>query len=128
MDFQKWTVAAGSSGFPVGECPSFFLLPGGPSPSTGATHVHKASYGGKDWMQVGRYDEGAPGTSGNWTGLLPAVKIDAGDFYASKDFYDPVRDRRINWGWAKVPPASTQTLPRVITWDEELQQLLYTPA
>jgi len=51
-----------------------------------------------------------------------------GHFYASKDFYDPVKKRRINWGWAQVPPASTQTLPRVITWNPELQQLVYSPA
>ena len=48
-------------------------------------------------------------------------------FYASKDFYDPVGKRRINWGWATVPPASTQTLPREVTWHPELQQLVYSP-
>ena len=34
--------------------------------------------------------------------------VDTGALYASKDFYDPVKNRRINWGWARVPPASTQ--------------------
>ena len=48
-------------------------------------------------------------------------------FYASKDFYDPIGKRRINWGWATVPPASTQTLPREVTWHPELQQLVYSP-
>lgn len=127
-DFIHWRVASGNAGFAKGECPSFFPLPGGPSPSTGATHVHKASYGGKDWMQVGIYNEGGVGSSGNWTGVLPPVRIDAGDYYASKDFYDPKKDRRINWGWAKVPPASTQSLPRVVTWDEEIKQLVFAPA
>lgn len=32
--------------------------------------------------------------------------------------------RRINWGWATVPPASTQTLPREVTWDSGVGQLL----
>jgi len=34
---------------------------------------------------------------------------------------------RINWGWAKVPPGSTQTLPREITWNPELQILVQSP-
>jgi sucrose-6-phosphate hydrolase SacC (GH32 family) len=55
------------------------------------------------------------------------VKIDAGSFYASKDFYDPVKGRRINFGWATVPPASTQSLPREVTWHPELQQLVFSP-
>ena len=50
-----------------------------------------------------------------------------GAFYASKDFYDPVGDRRILWGWAQVPPASVQTLPREILWDAHLQQLVFVP-
>jgi sucrose-6-phosphate hydrolase SacC (GH32 family) len=45
----------------------------------------------------------------------------------SKDFFDPVKGRRINFGWATVPPASTQTLPREVTWHPELQQLVYSP-
>lgn len=49
--------------------------------------------------------------------------------------YDPVQQRRINWGWAKVIfgkatnawDASCHTLPRVVTWNPELQQLVYSP-
>ena len=44
-----------------------------------------------------------------------------------QDFWDPVRQRRINWGWARVPPSSTQTLPREVTWHPELQQLVFSP-
>ncbi len=37
-------------------------------------------------------------------------------FYASKSFFDPVQGRRIFWGWAIVPPASTQvSYVRVLT-------------
>ena len=121
-------------GFPGGECPSFFELPrttpgAGPAPAGAPvpTHVHKASHQGKDWMQVGTYTAGPPRSNGNWTALLGEVKIDAGSCYASKDFFDPIKGRRISWGWATVPPASTQTLPREVTWHPALQQLVYSP-
>ena len=60
--------------------------------------------------------------------------IDGGNFYASKDNEYPTLDgstRRINWGWATVPPASTQTLPREITFNaaaRTLEQALATYA
>ena len=38
-----------------------------------------------------------------------------------------MKGRRINFGWATVPPQSTQTLPREVTWHPELQQLVYSP-
>jgi hypothetical protein len=51
------------------------------------------------------------------------------NFYASKSFFDPVgAGRRIYWGWALVPPASTQTLPRVTTYHAALKRLIFTPA
>merc|ERR1712186_95263 len=51
-----------------------------------------------------------------------------GRFYASKDFYDPVKDRRINYGWAQTAgPTQVQSMPREITWHPELQQLVYSP-
>ena len=134
MDFRMWYRIGKQPGFPEGECPSFFPLPrttpgAGPAPAgaVAPTHVHKASHGGKDWMQVGSYTAGPPKTNGNWTALLAEVKIDAGHCYASKDFFDPVKGRRINFGWATVPPQSTQTLPREVTWHPELQQLVYSP-
>ena len=134
MDFKTWYRIGKQPGFPVGECPSFFELPSttpgaGPAPQGAPipTHVHKCSHGGKDWMQVGTYIAGPPKTNGNWTALLPETKIDSGNMYASKDFFDPVKKRRINWGWATVPPASTQTLPRQVTWHPELQQLIFSP-
>jgi len=36
---------------------------------------------------LGTYTAGPPRANGNWTALLPEVKIDAGNSYASKDFY-----------------------------------------
>lgn len=34
--------------------------------------------------------------------------------------------RRILWGWATIP-SGAQTLPREITWNPELQQLVHSP-
>lgn len=90
------------------------------------THVHKASHGGKDWMQVGTYVENGPNQNGNWTAEKD-VEIDVGSFYASKDFYDPVKHRRINFGWVRIGGGSTQSLAREVTWNPELQQLVYSP-
>eukprot|EP00948_MAST-09A_sp_MAST-9A-sp1_P001800 g1800.t1 len=131
MDFKTWYKIGKQPNFPGGECPSFFPLPrftpGSviPKEASNYTHVHKASHGG-DWMQVGHYTPNGVKSAGVWVGE-PEVKIDMGHFYASKDFYDPVKKRRINWGWATVPPKSAQTLPREITWNAELHQLVYSP-
>jgi len=85
-------------------------------------------------MCVGTYTEGPAKTAGKFTATpgikagLKETKIDTGRFYASKDFYDPVKNRRINWGWATTAgPTQVQTLPRDITWHPELQQLVYAP-
>ena len=134
MDFKTWYRIGMQPGFPEGECPSFFPLPrttpGAGTARHGAptyTHVHKASHGGKDWMVPGTYTAGLPRTDGNWTTTAKEQLVDAGHLYASKDFYDPVKGRRINFGWATVPPASTQTLPREVTWHPVLQQLVFSP-
>merc|ERR1740121_2701544 len=133
MDFKTWYKIGPQPRFPRGECPSFFPMPpitpgAGPAPDNAKpyTHVHKSSHGGKDWMQVGTYVENGVKQDGNWTAEAE-VEIDVGQLYASKDFWDPVKKRRINWGWARVPPQSTQTLPREVTWNPELQQLVYSP-
>merc|ERR1719277_2287540 len=50
--------------------------------------------------------------------------------YASKDSEYPTRSgdkRRINWGWARVPPQSTQTLPRAITFNAAARTLEQAP-
>ena len=80
-------------------------------------------------MQVGTYTSPtAPKTNGKWVGATE-VMIDSGTMYASKDFFDPVKKRRINWGWARQGPSciSSQTLPREVTWHPELQQLVHSP-
>jgi len=152
-DFKTWARAAdGATPFVVAECPDFFPVPPpctgngcalpGP-PGFNPTHVHKHPDGG-DWYTFGAYDAGADGTSGVWAlannttdprGLpLDASQLLGGamTFYASKSFLDPVGGsggaaRRIYWGWALVPPASTQTLPRVTTFHAALQRLIFSP-
>jgi beta-fructofuranosidase len=55
-----------------------------------------------EYYTVGTYDHAADryfpdaGFPDNDYGL----RYDYGDFYASKTFYDPVKRRRILWGWA----------------------------
>ena len=128
------------------ECPSFYPLPG-PTPGTEAAyeaeraagtlpnHVHKTSAGG-DWWQIGTYVAGPPKTLGTftatpgWEDVFAQRRIDTGNFYASKDNVYPTKagdSRRINWGWATVPPASTQTLPREITFNAEARALQQYP-
>ena len=149
MDFVHWARPAdGHTPFPVAECPDFFALPAPCSgngcsdpapPGFAPSHVHKHSDGG-DWYTFGVYADGAVGTSGTWapygnTSDPRGLPLDASallpgsmKFYASKSFYDPVgAGRRIYWGWALVPPASTQTLPRVTTYHAALQRLIFTP-
>ena len=125
--------------FPQGECPSFFplpkLVPGteeadheGPMP----THVHKRSDGG-DYMQLGIYDEGEQNTTGTWTPLagVGAQRVDLSPgwgLYASKDFHDPVKDRRILWGWLTTVDYGIQSLPRVLHFHPQLRQLTFNPA
>lgn len=144
----KWHAVGKSADLRQCECPSLFPLPA-PTPGTeGAharlaasgslpTHVHKTSCGG-DWWQLGTYDEGAMNTTGSfkptpgWEDLFEQRKIDMGFFYASKDAVFPSRDgaaaRRVNWGWARVPPDSVQTLPRVITFNAVARTLEQAPA
>ena len=79
-----------------------------PSPATVLpTHVHKWTVHSVDFMQVGRWIDGLPGAAGHWELLDPnshepvGRRIDAGPFAASKDLWDPVKKRRILYGWAQ---------------------------
>eukprot|EP01050_Picozoa_sp_SAG11_P009123 SAG11_NODE_839_length_6916_cov_7.427314_2_plen_408_part_00 len=147
-DFVRWSSPPNASDgtvmdkplFPQGECPSFFPLPklvpgteGFAGAAAGAlpTHVHKHSSGG-DYMQVGTYDEGAENTTGIWTPLagVGPQRIDAAPgwgLYASKDFHDPVKDRRINWGWLTTTEYGIQSLPRELHYHPQLRQLTFNP-
>ena len=134
----KWYEIGTSRDLRKCECPSFYPLPAATPGFEAAyaaaaaaavgsalpTRVHKTSCGG-DWWQIGTYGAGAPKVLGTftatpgWEDVFDQRKIDQGQFYASKDNTYPslppsTAQRRINWGWATVPPASTQTLPREV--------------
>lgn len=47
--------------------------------------------------------------------LIDGGSQDKGTTHASKDFYDPVKDRRILWVWGTVP-SGIQTVPRELTY------------
>jgi len=142
----KWYEIGKNKDFRQCECPSFYPLPKA-TPGFEAeydsalkagslpTHVHKTSCGG-DWWQLGTYYPGAPkqpdhfNVTAGWEDVFVQKKIDQGKFYASKDGEYPTKDgatRRINWGWAQVPPASTQTLPREITFNAAARTLEQAP-
>ncbi|VAI40565.1 unnamed protein product [Triticum turgidum subsp. durum] len=65
------------------------------------------------------------------------LRYDYGDFYASKSFYDPVKKRRVLWGWANesdtVPDdrnkgwAGIQAIPRKIFLSRSGRQLIQWP-
>ncbi|KAK4345798.1 hypothetical protein RND71_035974 [Anisodus tanguticus] len=68
-----------------------------------------------------------------WKGL----RLDYGNYYASKSFYDPSKNRRIVWGWAnesdtvdddiKKGWAGIQTIPRKLWLDPSGKQLVQWP-
>lgn len=142
----KWYTIGKSPDFRQCECPSVYPLPAA-SPGTEEAYdaaqkagtlpniVHKTSCGG-DWTQLGTYVPapakvlGSFNATPGWEDLFVQKRIDQGGFYASKDNEYPTLDggkRRINWGWAQVPPASTQTLPREVTFNVAARTLQQYP-
>ncbi len=143
----RWSDLGKNGAFRQCECPSFYPLPP-PTPGFEAayaaaasgsglpTHVHKTSCNG-DWWQLGTYVAGHPGAqdafepTAGWEDEFNQRRIDGGNFYASKDNVYPTRDstrtRRVNWGWARVDPASAQTLPREITFNAAARTLEQAP-
>ncbi|KAH7516564.1 hypothetical protein FEM48_Zijuj10G0148400 [Ziziphus jujuba var. spinosa] len=64
------------------------------------------------------------GLKDGWTGL----RYDYGNFYASKTFYDPLKHRRILWGWANESDAQLDdTIPRKVWLDPSGKQLVQWP-
>ncbi|KAG1354491.1 beta-fructofuranosidase 1 [Cocos nucifera] len=108
----------------------------GPGPRV--KYVLKASLDEKkqDYYAIGTYD----GEEGTWTPDEPEMDVgiglryDYGKFYASKTFYDPVKERRVLWGWTAETDsewadllkgwASLQTIPRTVLYDDETKSNL----
>ncbi|KAL7133596.1 hypothetical protein ABFS83_12G151800 [Erythranthe nasuta] len=151
-DFVHWVKAKhplhSRGGTGNWECPDFFPVSvfgkNGLDTSfvgSGIKYVLKVS------LDVTRYEYYTLGTYSNekdryvpdkgmidgWNGL----RYDYGNFYASKSFFDPSKNRRILWGWAnesdstaddvKKGWAGIQLIPRTILLDPNGKQLLQWP-
>ncbi|WOL02346.1 beta-fructofuranosidase, insoluble isoenzyme 3 [Canna indica] len=151
-DFVKWVRAkhplhsAKNSG--MWECPDFYpvALRGKLGLDTsvigaGVKHVLKMSLDltRYDYYTLGKYDDNLDKYVPQNTSLdnHSGLRYDYGNFYASKTFYDPVKLRRILWGWAnesdtpKVDSdkgwAGIQLIPRTIWLHRNGRQLLQWP-
>ena len=73
------------------------------SPLTHILRQHGSAGCDGDCMSLGRWVDGGVGEVGNWSAAVGVpdepMLIDAGAYYASKDFWDGATGRRINWGW-----------------------------
>ncbi|MQM17265.1 hypothetical protein Taro_050234 [Colocasia esculenta] len=153
-DFVHWAKAArplhSREGTGMWECPDFFpvALSGRKGLDTSAGSVKKVKHVLKvsldetryEYYTVGSYVDEAvdayvpDGTSpDDRTGL----RLDYGNFYASKTFYDPAGKRRILWGWSNESDsvaddvakgwAGIQAIPRVLWLDTTGRQLVQWP-
>ncbi|KAF2537594.1 hypothetical protein F2Q68_00022899, partial [Brassica cretica] len=71
--------------------------------TTGSSRVHvlKVSFGGHDCYVIGTYSSENEdfAADSEFTNTTADLRYDHGTFYASKAFFDSVKNRRINWGW-----------------------------
>ena len=139
MDFKSW-YKVGFTTLKLGDCPTFFPLPSiTPGSAAGLTdadyaampnYVHKAG-SGNDQVQVGTWTDGQPGpegvgTAGTWVQHGGSVPLDNGKTHASKDFWDPVKKRRIMWVWGTLK-GGLQTIPRDMTYNPKTNKINYAP-
>nr|CAB3486992.1 unnamed protein product [Digitaria exilis] len=154
-DFRRWTRvrrplhSAPATG--MWECPDFYPVSKdgrrvGLETSVMGTrvkHVLKNSLDLRryDYYTVGVYDRRAeryvPDDPAGDEGESRRMRYDYGNFYASKTFYDPVKKRRILWGWANESDtaaddvakgwAGIQAIPRTVWLDPSGKQLLQWP-
>nr|CCV19962.1 beta-fructofuranosidase, insoluble isoenzyme IVR1.2_1A [Triticum aestivum] len=160
-DFRRWIKAhhslhAGLTG--MWECPDFYpvAVPGGrrhhqngvdTAELHDSTVAAEVKYVLKVSLDVTRYEYYTIGwydhAKDRYTPDLDfpdndyGLRYDYGDFYASKSFYDPVKKRRVLWGWANesdtVPDdrnkgwAGIQAIPRKIFLSRSGRQLIQWP-
>ncbi|KAL8517756.1 hypothetical protein ACS0TY_015830 [Phlomoides rotata] len=152
-DFKHWVKAQhplhSRNGTGNWECPDLYPVStvhmnGLDSSTTGphVKHVLKVSLDltRYEYYTLGTYDVAAKdryipdeGMIDGWKGL----RLDYGNFYASKSFYDPAKRRRIVWGWANESDttddslakgwAGIQLIPRSVVLDPSGKQLLLWP-
>ncbi|XP_066347176.1 beta-fructofuranosidase, insoluble isoenzyme 3-like [Miscanthus floridulus] len=161
-DFKRWVKAhhplhSGLTG--MWECPDFFpvAVHGGSrrhhrrGVDTAELHdralAEEVKYVLKVSLDLTRYEYYTVGTYDHATDQYTpdagfrdndyGLRYDYGDFYASKSFYDPVKRRRILWGWANesdtVPDdrrkgwAGIQAIPRKLWLSPRGKQLIQWP-
>ncbi|KAG8648693.1 beta-fructofuranosidase, insoluble isoenzyme 1 [Manihot esculenta] len=151
-DFKQWVKAKhplhSSPKTGMWECPDFFpvSLSGQNGLETSVVgqnvkHVLKVSLDltRYEYYTVGTYDKKkdryTPDNTSvdGWGGL----RFDYGNFYASKTFFDPSKNRRILWGWANESDsvkddmqkgwAGIQAIPRRISLDASRKQVIQWP-
>lgn len=68
----------------------------------------------RDYYAVGSYDVAteAFAPANQDLDVIYGLQYDHGKFYASKSFYDPVKQRRINWGWANESDARAHDIAK----------------
>nr|AEV46309.1 apoplastic invertase [Solanum tuberosum] len=153
-DFIKWAKAQhplhSSPHTGNWECPDFFPV------SLKNTNGLDASYRGKkkvkhvlknsldvnrfEYYTIGMYDTKKDRyiPDNNSIDGSKGLRLDYGNFYASKSFYDPMKNRRIVWGWTNesdVLPddeikkgwAGIQAIPRKVWLDPSGKQLIQWP-
>ncbi|XBI92218.1 hypothetical protein VPH35_029328 [Triticum aestivum] len=151
-DFMRWTrVRKPLHSAPTGmwECPDLYPVTVDGRQNgldTSVTSSPKVKHVLKNSLDLRRYDYYTVGTYNrkteryvpdNPTGDEHHLRYDYGNFYASKTFYDPVKRRRILWGWANESDtavddvakgwAGIQAIPRKVWLDPSGRQLMQWP-
>ncbi|XP_024012332.1 beta-fructofuranosidase, insoluble isoenzyme CWINV6 isoform X1 [Eutrema salsugineum] len=149
-DFVQWTrhpvplLASQDTG--MWECPDFFpvSITGKEGADTSVNnasvkHVLKSSFGGHDCYVIGTYSSETEefAADSEFTNTSADLRYDHGTFYASKAFFDSVKNRRINWGWVIETDSKEDdfqkgwsgllSLPREIWLDTSGKRLIQWP-
>ncbi|XP_047316941.1 beta-fructofuranosidase, insoluble isoenzyme 1-like [Impatiens glandulifera] len=151
-DFVRWTKAQhplhSKAGTGMWECPDFFPVsktsPNGVETSmvgSDMKHVLKVSLDETrfEYYTIGSYDLNVDRyyPDDGFVDGRNGLRFDYGNFYASKTFFDSVKNRRILWGWSNESDttnqdkekgwAGIQTIPRKLWLDPSGKQLLQWP-
>ncbi|KAL1353434.1 beta-fructofuranosidase, insoluble isoenzyme CWINV6 [Arachis ipaensis] len=159
-DFVNWKLSPNNhefyviDGIGMCECPDFFpvLIDGTKhgvdldyssvqDSNDVIRHVLKISYQNKqqEYYLVGKYvcDEDKFVAENKITGTSLDLKLDHGEFYASKSFFDYAKKRRVLWGWVKELDteqddilkgwAGLQAIPRQVWLHENGKWLMQWP-
>lgn len=131
-DFETWKFegfmyADVSGTHAMFECPDFY--PVGPA-SPSQTYVMKISDSG-DWYALGGYDS----ASQTFQPRQSLRRYMAGNFYASKRFFDPVQKRQVLFGWVQESSPTTgqrgwqgsMTLPMEVSYDSATDSIRAFP-